>query len=81
LKVKVISLNEEALENRDYRDILAIEINGQCKFEVYDGEPEDANLSRDFNSCWKIPKLMKSAYEAGKNGEEFTIINEEVDEY
>jgi hypothetical protein len=46
-----------------------------------DGEPEDANLNRDFNDCYKIIKLMKEAYEAGKNGEDFKIETIEIDDF
>ena len=44
-----------------------------------DGEPEDSNLSRDFNDVYNIENLMLLAYEAGKAGEELTvkIIHEE----
>ena len=55
--------------------------DGKTVFSVSDGEPEDANLSRDFSDCWEVPNLMKKAYEAGKRGEEFELneINMEDD--
>lgn len=37
------------------------------------GEPEDNSLSRDLNFVYQIPEMLKLAYEAGKNGEEFEI--------
>lgn len=80
MKIKVLSLTEEAIEERDYRDVFAIEIDDKRQFKVQDGEPEDGNLGRDFNDCFKIPELMRMAYEAGKNGEKFEIVNEEVEE-
>ena len=78
MKVEIISLTEEEVAKRDYRDVLKITVDGKKVFWVSDGELEDANLSRDFNDCWKISRLMEKAYEAGKNGETFTIENEEV---
>lgn len=35
--------------------------------------PEDATVERDLHSGHDIINLMEKAYEAGKNGEEFTI--------
>ncbi|MDU3334585.1 MAG: hypothetical protein E7F09_13490 [Clostridium perfringens] len=80
MKVKILSLTEEVVESRDYRDAMAIEIDGERKFEVRDGEPEDSCLSRDFSDCFNIKDLMELAYHAGKNGEEFEIEWEEVEE-
>ena len=81
MELTIITYTEEASEERDYSQLYALEIDGKEKFEVYDGEPEDNNLSRNFNGIYNIPKLMKLAYEAGKNGEEFNVIEEQVDEY
>ena len=81
MKVSTISLTEKAVEERDYRDMYAIEINGKQVFSVSDGEPEDSNLSRDFSDVYSIPKLLQIVYEAGKNGEELIFDDREVDEY
>ena len=79
MEVEVISLTEKAVEERDYRNEIEIKINGVRVFRVNDGEPEDSNLSRDFNDCWNIPNLMKKAYQAGVIGNEMTIKWTEVD--
>lgn len=42
--------------------------------------PEDAIVGRDLTSCGEIVELMRLAYEAGKNGEEFSIENIELEE-
>lgn len=43
--------------------------------------PEDATFNRDLSFVYSIPALMKMAYEAGKNGEEFSVESkEELDE-
>ena len=78
--IQIYSLSEEAVENRDYRSALKIEVNNKNTFEVYDGEPEDNSLGRNFSACWDIEKLMKMAYEAGESGEEYTVEYFEVDE-
>jgi hypothetical protein len=50
--------------------------------EIMAGEPEDAVFFRDLNGAYKIEKLMRLAYEAGKNGEEYNyeFINEDEEE-
>ncbi len=73
MKIKIVKRNEKYLERYDYRNFLRIEINDKKEFEVMDGEPEDSNLSRDFNDCLKIIDLMKMAFNAGKNGEKFEL--------
>ncbi len=78
--VVVKTPNKEAVAARDYRHYLTILVDGKQLFDAWDGEPEDSNLSRDFNACYSIPDLMELAYEAGKRGEEFTIKNVEESE-
>ena len=80
MKVTVKSFTNAEIERRDYRDVLEIGIDGLRCFSVFDGEPEDANLSRDFCDCFSIPELMKKAYQAGLNGEPFEIEILRVDE-
>ena len=71
--VEIKSLTEESLNQRDYRDILYIHINGKRVFGVMDGEPEDSNLMRDFNDCFNVPDLMRRAYQAGVSGESIEV--------
>lgn len=73
MKVTVKELTGEERANHDYRNILSIEVDGKQVFRVWDGEPEDATLSRDFNDCWKVADLMKLAHEAGQRGEPFEV--------
>jgi hypothetical protein len=63
----------------DYRSAYDIKIDGEEVFSIWEGEPEDATLSRDMNDVYSIPSLMQRAYDAGKAGESFTIVNSEVD--
>ena len=80
MKVEIYSLTKDEFERRDYCNALQIKINGKDEFEVYDGEPEDNNLSRNFSDCFSIEKLMELAYQAGINGEDYTVDYLEVDE-
>lgn len=52
--------------------------------EIIAGEPEDAVFYRDLGGAYSIVKLMRIAYEAGKNGEsfnyEFVDYSEEEDD-
>ncbi len=58
--------------NEDFNEYgqgsLEIMVNGESGFSVYDGEPEDNNLGRNFSDCFQIKNLLKIAYEAGKSG-------------
>ena len=82
MKILERCLNEESLEERDCQDILRIYVNNRRVFSVHDGEPEDSNLSRDFNDCYGIVDMMKSAFNAGAAGEqlEITRLNVSFDE-
>ena len=62
-----------ATDTDDYRQAMRIDIDGKKSFFVMDGEPEDANLSRDFNDCLGIDSLMRQAHEVGLLGERMTI--------
>ena len=62
----------------DYDASVTLQINGKDQIHVCNlGEcPEDANVVRGLNFIYDIPSMMKRAYEAGKAGEEFEIIEE-----
>ncbi|WP_186648930.1 hypothetical protein [Fluviispira vulneris] len=71
---------KQICERRDGRIFLEIEVDGETMFYVRDGEAEDNNLYRNFNDCFSVTELMELAYDAGKNGEEFVLIKEEIEE-
>lgn len=61
---------------------LQIDVNGRNVISV---SPliecsEDAYLENDLGFAYDIPDLMRMAYEAGKAGEPFTIIEEDESE-
>lgn len=76
---KEITLSEQGYCDNDYRSLLVIKRNGVKEMSFYDGEPEDANLSRDFRDCFSIMSLVEEAYEAGKRGDSWEFDYEEVD--
>lgn len=65
---------EESSEDMMFNS-LQIVINDNIKFAVHSSEdsPEDNTLHRNFSDCYDIPALLRKAYEAGKNGEDFTV--------
>lgn len=56
----------------DGKQIVSIGCLSEC--------PEDAMLERDLNFVYNIPKLMRQAYDAGKNGDAFDFTSIEDDE-
>ena len=80
MRIEEIGLTVKGLEEREDGDICIIKIHGEKVFEVFDGEPEDNALSRNFNDCYKIIDLMQMTYESGKRGEELTFETVQVDE-
>ncbi len=65
----------------DYKSFSDIErytlsVNDQRKISIGNMEPEDVSLSRDLSFVFDIVDLMKQAYEAGKRGEDFVVIED-----
>lgn len=62
-------------ENSDGATCEDMKINGTHSLSVnplYD-YPEDATIERDLVSCSDVARYMEKAYQAGKNGEDFSI--------
>jgi len=78
--IEVITRSEEESERCDYKSAMKIMVDGESKFSVSDGEPEDSNIDRNFNDIYNIPELIELAFEAGKRGEIFELVNSESDE-
>lgn len=49
------------------------------RFSMGTGEPEDMSLSRDLSDALDVPDLMRMAYEAGKNGEDFDEVESQIE--
>lgn len=63
-------------ESKDGNELLVIEVDDKEVFRIGPGEPEDMIFSRDLDVCLVIPKLMQAAYDAGKIGEPFELIQQ-----
>lgn len=75
-------IEKTATNEEDYRDVLQIQIEtneAKHTLRFMDGEPEDANLSRDFSDCHSIKDALMVAYEAGKRGEPLEVVESEED--
>lgn len=59
------------IDDEEMKSELTIEVDGEEAAYFVEGEPEDANMLRDFSDVHNICNLMKMAYNAGKTGEEF----------
>ena len=81
MKVEQVKSSEKFYSEKNYRNFLKICVDGETHAEFLDGEPEDGNLSRDYSDCYSIVSLMESAYNAGKNGEEFETVSREIDDW
>ena len=76
--MKIHTKFEDPSDDNDFRERLTILVDDKKVFGVYDGEPEDNTLARNFNDCYNVVDLMKKAYEAGACGEELIITEEMV---
>lgn len=76
MKIDVYSATSE----NDYREALVIFIDNARVFSIYEGEPEDNNLGRNFNNCWIVPDLLKKTFLAGAANpdEEVSITTHDV---
>jgi len=79
MKIQIEKFSEKGSESYEYRGFYQIEVD-DIKMRFLDGEPEDANLGRDFNDIYKIKNAIQKAYEAGKNGESLDFEEKEVDD-
>lgn len=72
MKIVTRKRSDDDLDSYDWRDAFEIQLttdNSTVLMSFYDGEPEDANMSRDFNDVFSIKDALVAAYEAGKRGE------------
>ncbi len=79
MEITIITLSDIGLEACDWQGTYAIKFDGKTVFSVVDGEPEDNNISRNFNDVYSIPTLLKQMYKLGKSGERVTIKTIQVD--
>lgn len=63
-----------SVQKDDLTILKELQVNALCEC------PEDATIERDLVSCNDILEYMKLAYEAGKNGEPFTVSRGSIEE-
>ena len=61
-----------------YSDFIKISINGKKIFSMGASRSADIILGRDFRDAWKVIDMMKQAYEAGREGEDFIVEKIEI---
>lgn len=71
--MKVLTRVFHLEDEYDSRSGFQLIINGQKWLEFLEGEPEDANLSRDFSDVYKIPEVLTEV-----SGEQVMIDREEI---
>ena len=81
MKVEVMSESEQFRDEYDYRSFYVLSIDGEEALRFLDGEPEDANLSRDYSDIYVIHKLLERAHASGAKGESFHLRLTEGDEF
>lgn len=87
MTVKVIVKIREGDDSNDWRQVYKVEAvddqGSRVALSFHDGEPEDANIARDFNDVLSIPDIIKLAHQAGVHGEVLNVetVTMEKDEY
>lgn len=66
--------DEMFVSNNDGKHIGSERVYSLCE------SPEDAIIGRSLISCKRIISWMRKAYEAGKNGEEFEVVESKSEE-
>jgi len=77
-------LTEDFLKEDELRRAFKITVKTEKdkkQLSFIEGEPEDANMGRDFADIVDIDNLVKMAYEAGKNGESLKIDHKNYDSF
>ena len=80
MKITITRLTETGRVNNNYQDFVEISIERGPTLFFADGEPEDNNMSRNFNDIYKIGSLLGEMYKAGELDEGFELNEIEVDE-
>ena len=77
--MKVINteeIDEDSTEDNQILLLDKLEVtygDESTSYTVMEDEPEDMTFGRSLQDCASIIKMIKMAYEAGKNGHELTV--------
>lgn len=84
MKITITSRTDAQLDKHDWHDRYQVQLETDSGTDItadfHDGEPEDANIGRDFNDVYNIPKMLEAAYAAGKSGEELEITRKDEED-
>lgn len=77
MKIEILREEAEYYPGTDLDETIYISLN--TKIDCFHisfgkGQPEDMTLARDLSDAYKIPNMLKAAYEAGLRGESLEII-------
>jgi len=64
---------------QDYRSAVSLNLEGSNEIIFMDGEPEDANLSRDFSDVYQIAEMIEYANQLGLDGVKIITETEDID--
>lgn len=67
-----------AEEPVDYRSAVSLNLEGLNEIVFMDGEPEDANLGRDFSGVYQIAGMIEYANQLGLDGVKIITETEDV---
>lgn len=74
MNIEFISSNDNFQESHDYRSFFGVKVDGEKFMFFLDGEPEDANLGRDFSDIYKLPALLSKVVAAAQSGESIKFL-------
>ena len=81
MKIEFLTLSQDAVAKNDYRDEVAVMVNGKKIMHFRDGgEPEDNSLGRDWSDIYMIKSLVKEMIAMAAIGEEIQFEESEVEE-
>lgn len=69
--VEIITKDQE---NKDNAEFVQIKFDGRQQFYVFDGEPEDNKLDKNFAQCFMIKNMLEKVYDAGLRSEPVEFI-------
>lgn len=73
MKVVVSTLTEKEFIDRDFNEVVQIEIDGEIVFKVMDGEVDESHIYGTFADCRNVRQLLETAYLSGSKREGFEL--------
>jgi hypothetical protein len=75
MKIKIKYSGRKDDPGDEYQAWCEVSVDGQTVAEGgnFAECPEDANLGRDLKFIYKLPSVLRAAYDAGRKGEHFMV--------